>query len=107
MKLTNVRRRSVLAQISVNNKPGQPKMIVDNASQEISGPVFLKGPQGEDICMTVPGEMIVADSGAPNAQNVICVIWEPVTKRWTDSDGTYYVLTVQDYAYSPQKHQAR
>jgi len=107
MIVQNVRQAAVLVKIYVNDKPGLHKMVMKGTPENLYGPAFMKGAGGEDIYMTVPGTMIVADEGAPKARNLICVRMEPVSLTWTDADGVRYRLVAQDYRYQPPTRPSR
>lgn len=107
MKFHNVRLAAILVQLYVNRKPGQVKMIMRDIGEEVFGPAFMKGADGRDIYMTVPGEMLVADINGPAAANVICVGLVPVRKDWTDESGARYSVVVWDYRYQPKERPSR
>jgi len=108
MIVQNVRQAAVWVKIYVNGRPGVPKLVMKGTPENLYGPAFMKGAGGEDIYMTVPGTMIVADEGAaPKARNLICVRMEPVSLSWTDSDGIQYRVVAQDYRYQPPARPSR
>lgn len=106
MKVENVRVESTLLQIYVNGRPGLSKMVMKDTPEELFGPAFMKGADGKDIYMTVPGEIIVAYPHSPKAANIICVNFEPVYKDWIE-EGVRYRLVACDYRYRPPERLSR
>ncbi len=107
MKVHNLRKAAVLVVIYGNGRAGIVKMVMRDTPEELFGPAFMKGPDGKDIYMTVLGEIFVADLGASNAENLICVDHAPVSKNWIGADGVSYRLVACDYRYRPPERQSR
>lgn len=107
MKVQNLRIEAAFVVLYVNGRPGPTKMVMKDTPEELYGPVYMKGSDGQDIHMTVPGEMAVAYPGAQNASDLICLDYAPVSKSWIDGDGVRYTLEACDYRYRPPQRQSR
>jgi hypothetical protein len=104
MRIYNGYVAAVEVLLFVNNKPGSPKLVMPGIPEELSGPAFMVGQNGQPIAMTVDGEIHLSSNVHNPEKGVLLVRPNRVTDyQWTDTLGFRYRILAKDFRFEVLK----
>jgi hypothetical protein len=104
MRIYNGYVAAVEVLLLVNNKPGGSKLVMPGIPEELSGPAFMVGQNGQPIPMLVSGEIHLSSCVNNPEKGVLLVRPNRVTDyQWTDTQGCLYRILAKDFRLAVSK----
>jgi hypothetical protein len=100
MQIVNLYGPMLLVLGYVNERPGDPRSVMPDCSEEVNGPPFLQDEFGQAISYyTIPGQLTVAAAGRTDLNKGIIIMPDTlqIVHRWSGVDGVTYKVVIQDY----------